>query len=68
MVRLMGWEVRYIPVHIRLVLYVDFHTTHGTHSIKTVLEKSFLFEVTFPFSSTDGMICGTPKGFATYSF
>jgi len=33
-----------------------------------MLEKSFLFEVTFLFSSTDGMIYETLKGFATYSF
>jgi len=24
------------PVHLKLVLYVDFHTTHGTRSIKIV--------------------------------
>jgi hypothetical protein len=57
-----------IPVHIRLVLYVDFHTTHGTRNIKIMLEKSFLFVVTFTFSITGGMICETLKGFAMYSF
>jgi len=24
------------PVHLKLVLYVDFHTTHGTRNIKIV--------------------------------
>jgi hypothetical protein len=58
----------YIPVHIRVVLYVDFHTMHSTHDNKIMLEKYFLFEVTFLFSCIDGMICETLKGLVTYSF